>query len=142
MRAKNLPLIVQSPKLYTIELQTTCDTVKRNENKTCFYSCKHLQVLAQDALLQNQMIVICAVQTQNHVDSFKDPVTMMILNVLMVSNVEKTTVQNPPMLPLSLTLILIAVIQVCKSKKRTQIVNAEMIFFSTFRDNLFELQRY
>jgi hypothetical protein len=45
---------------------------------------------------------------------------MMILNVLMVSNVETTTVWDPPMLTLSLALILIAVIQVCQSKKRMQ----------------------
>ena len=86
--------------------------------------------------------MIHAVQTQNHADSFKDPVTMMILIALMVSNVETTTVWDPPMLTLSLALILTAVIQVCQSKKRTQIANAEMISFSPFRDNLFELQRY
>ena len=43
-------------------------------------------------LLQTHMIVIHAVQTQIPVDSFKDPVTMMIHSVLMVSNVEMTTV--------------------------------------------------
>ena len=66
------------------------------------------------------MIVIHAVQMKNHVDSFKDHVTMMILNVLMVSNVETTTVWDPPMLTLSLALILIAAIQVCQSTKRMQ----------------------
>ena len=68
-------------------------------------------------LLQTLMIVIHAVQIQNHADNFKDPVTKMIPNVLMVSNVETTTVWDPPMMTLSLALILIAVIRVCQSKK-------------------------
>ena len=87
------------------------------------------------------MIVIHAVQTQIPVDSFKDPVTKMIPNVLMVSNVEMTTVWDPPMLTLSLALILIAVIQVCQSKKRMQILKLYS-FFTPFRGSLFELQRY
>ena len=77
--------------------------------------------MAQDVLIQTQIIMIHAVQTQNHADSFKDPVTMMILIALMVSNVETTTVWDPPMLTLSLALILIAVIQVCQSERRMQI---------------------
>ena len=87
-------------------------------------------------LFQTQIIVIHAVQMQNHADSFKDPVTKMIPNVLMVSNVEMTTVWDPPMLTLSLALILIAVIRVCQSKKSMEIstdgnanANAEMKFF-------------
>ena len=66
---------------------------------------------------------------QNHADSFKDPVTMMILIVLMVSNVEMTTVWDPPMLKLSLALILIVVIQVCQTKKGMQIKIPKSIFF-------------
>ena len=68
-------------------------------------------------LFQTLMIVIHAAQMQNRVDNFKDPVTKMIPNVLMVSNVETTTVWDPPMLTLSLALILIAAIRVCQSKK-------------------------
>ena len=92
-------------------------------------------------LFQTQMIAIHAVQMQNHADNFKDPVTKMIPNVLMVSNVEMTTVWDPPMLTLSLALILIAVIQVCQSKKRMQILKLYS-FFTPFRGSLFELQRY
>ena len=95
--------------------------------------------MAQDVLIQT--IMIHAVQTRNHADSFKDPVTMMILIALMVSNVETTTVWDPPMLTLSLALILIAVIQVCQSKKRMQILKLYS-FFTPFRGSLFELQGY
>jgi hypothetical protein len=63
------------------------------------------------------MIVIHAVQMQSRADNFKDPVAKMIPNVLTVSNAETTIVWDPPMLTLSLALILIAVIQVCQSKK-------------------------
>ena len=87
------------------------------------------------------MIVIHVVQMKNHVDSLKDPVIKMTHNVLMVSNVETTTVWDPPMLTLSLALILIAVIQVCQSKKRMQILKLYS-FFTPFRGSLFELQRY
>ena len=127
---------------HTIEVQTTCEMVIfLLQSKTCFYSCTYLQVLAQDVLLQTHMIVIHAVQTQIPVDSFKDPVTVMIHSVPMVSNVEMITAQNPPMLTLSLVLILIAVIQVCQSKKRMQILKLYS-FFTPFRGSLFELQRY
>ena len=87
--------------------------------------------------------MIHAVPMQNHADSFKDPVTKMIPNVLMVSNVEMTTVWDPPMLTLCLALILIAVIRVCQSKKsmEMQILKSHS-FFTPFRDNLFDLQRY
>ena len=83
--------------------------------------------MAQDVLIQT--IMICAVQTRNHADSFKDPVTMMILIALMVSNVETTTVWDPPMLKLSLALILIVVIQVCQTKKGMQMQIPKSIFF-------------
>ena len=82
--------------------------------------------MAQDVLIQTQIIMIHAVQTQNHADSFKDPVTMMILIALMVSNVETTTVWDPPMLTLSLALILIAAIQVCQSTKKDANANSKM----------------
>ena len=82
--------------------------------------------MAQDVLIQT--IMIHAVQTRNHADSFKDPVTMMILIALMASNVETTTVWDPPMLTLSLALILIAAIQVCQSTKKDANANSKMKF--------------